>query len=44
MQDRTQKLIVCVGEEGPSFESRDFKKIVIQIVDNYISTNNQIYN
>lgn len=37
--ERTHKLLILVGEEGPSLESRDFKKLVDVIVNDYIATN-----
>ena len=37
--ERTHKLLILVGEEGPTLESRDFKKVVDVIVNDYIATN-----
>ena len=41
--ERTQKLLVLVGEEGQSFEARDFKKVVQVIVDEYITESRPTY-
>ena len=40
MEERTQKLLILVGDEGSSFEPRDFSKLTEVIVDNYLSNSN----
>ena len=42
MEERTQKLLILVGEEGSQFEARDFAKLS-EIIINYLSTPNELY-
>lgn len=43
MEERSQKLLILVGEEGPDVEGRDFTKLKEVIVENYLATSNQSY-
>lgn len=40
MEERTQKLLILVGDEGAALEARDFAKLHEVIIDNYLSTHN----